>query len=384
MLYSERDLVNAKPFDPKVIRQDVVAWLQSLQSGLEAGRFAYCRQGNLVPTRGDQALMPTVFAMKIAWQIGVWEQWPAPLRTAIVKRVTEGQRADGNFIDAWTHRQNRPSWRECAKILLMRSKLTDVVNHHRDWTPRIVRAETRQNISSLLMVGTMPKYRPSAELKDYDDTYRFLESLDWSDPWGAGSHLSHQAMLSAVHKRMQTQNVDHRAIVQAICDFLEEIYHPDSGTWYTGNVQEDVIKINGAMKVFSGLQWIDHPFDEHQNLVDLVLSQPFHSSGCHFTNSIFTLYQILQNGNRDYRIEEIKDRARLASRYLMLHKKRDAGFSFNQNAAQNSYYTARTSKGLDEADIHGTVMYTWSCAMIIDILRDEFPDESAVWRVHVP
>lgn len=384
MLYSERDLNDAPTFDPKVIRRDVTEWLTALQSGLEPGRFAYCCQGSLVPTHGDQALMPTVFAMKVAWQTGIWDQWPAALRAAVIKRLTDAQCVDGTYVDDWTRSQNRPSRREWAKIALMRSRLSDVLSHYREWAPKIVRAETRQNISTLLMVEHMPKYAPPVELIGYEDTRRFLDSLDWTDPWGAGSHLSHQAMLSAVHHRMETKEVRYEKIVEAICDFLSETYHPDSGTWYKGKGQDDVIKINGAMKVFSGLQWIDHPFFDHKKLVDLILKQPFHSSGCHFTNSLFTLYNILKLQRSNYRIIEIKDRARLASRYLMLHKKDGAGFSFNRNSSQQYYYTARTSRGFDEADIHGTVMYTWSCAMIIEILKEDYPDEADIWRAHVP
>jgi hypothetical protein len=384
MLYSKEDLNNAPTFDPKVIRRDVAQWLAALQSGLEPGRFAYCRKGSLVPTHGNQALMPTVFAMKIAWQTGVWKQWPAALRAAAIKRVTDAQRVDGTYVDAWTRRQNRPSWREWAKIALMRNRLSDVLSHYREWAPKIVRAETRQNISTLLMVEHMPQYAPPVELTGYNDTRRFLEGLDWSDPWGAGSHLSHQAMLSAVHQRLETKEVRHGEIVEAICEFLKEIYHDDSGTWYKGDGQDEVIKINGTMKVFSGLQWISHPFYDHKNLIDLILGQPFHSSGCHFTNSLFTLYNILKTQNGSYRLNEIKERARLASRYLMLHKKEGAGFSFNRSSAQQYYYTARTSKGFDEADIHGTVMYTWSCAMIIEILKEDYPDEANIWRAHVP
>ena len=58
----------------------------------------------------------------------------------------------------------------------------------------------------------------------------------------------------------------------------------------------------------------------------------------------------------------------------MLHKK-ESGFSFNHlQSQQKDYYTARVSKGLKVADLHGTTMFSWACAIVIDLLSDTFPD----------
>lgn len=384
MQYVENKLQSAPPFQPSQIREDVTAWLDRLQEGLPLGRFAFCESGNLVPTTGDRAYMPSIFSLKIAWQIGLWNRWPQALQDASAKFIYDAQSKDGYFIDPWLREQTRPNWRDWAKIALRRNTLQAVRSYYADWDQRNIRAETRQNISTLLMVNELPKYPPPLEVIEYEDTLEFLEKLDWSNPWGAGSHLSHQTMLTAVNEKMNSVAIKPKEIKRAIFEFLSKIYHEEDGAWYLGANISNTMKINGAMKIFSGLQWVEHPFKEHRRLIDLVLSEPFYSDGCHFTNSLFVLHQILRIQGRGYRQDEIDERARRAARCLMLHKKENAGFSFLQNNAQRGYYTAKVSKGFDEADVHGTVMYVWACAIIIDILKDDYPDEASIWKIQIP
>ncbi|KLN58947.1 hypothetical protein WH96_20190 [Kiloniella spongiae] len=384
MQYPEDKLLSAPPFQPTQIREDVAVWLDRLQHGLALGRFAFCERGNLVPTKGVGAYMPSVFAMKIAWQIGIWDKWPQELRTALVEFISSAQGNNGYFVDPWLRKQTRPNWRDWAKIALGRNKYEAVRAYYSEWDARNIRAETRQNISTLLMVGVLPKFSPPFEISGYSDTWAFLNSLDWSSPWGSGSHLSHQIMLTVTNEKLKTIEIDTKEIKRAIFDFLQEIYHEKDGTWFKGDNVSNVMRINGAMKILSGLQWVDHPFKKHDRLIDLVLSEPFYSDGCHFTNSLFVLHQVIRLQGRGYRQDEIDDRARKAARCLMLHKKKNSGFSFHRNKAQVGYYTAKVSKGFDEADVHGTVMYVWACAIIIEMLKEEYSDEAKIWRIHLP
>ena len=68
----------------------------------------------------------------------------------------------------------------------------------------------------------------------------------------------------------------------------------------------------------------------------------------------------------------------------MKFKKPLSGFSFHKNKSQTFYYTATVSEGYNTADLHGTLMFTWACAMIIKILKDLFPNEQKNWFPHKP
>ena len=385
MLYSNENIENAPAFAPSEIREDISSWMERLQSGLEKGRIRFTESGNLVPYRGRGGVMASVFAMKIAWQIGIWDSWNNERKISFVNFVKQQQNQNGLFIDPWLSGQNSISWKEWVKVGLGRVKYDDLKKYYSLWHERNIRAETRQNISALLMVGAQPNYIPPVVATNYEDAYQFLDVLDWKDPWGAGSHLSHMLMLTTTHKIMGSKKVNAESIYAATFDFLRSIYHENTGTWYRGANIPVAIQINGAMKIFSGLQWLEeHPFVKNEKLLRLVLSQPFYSDGCHFTNSLFVLHQIKKLSGLGENKAKIIERAHRASKCLMLHKKKQSGFSFNHLQSQQHYYTARVSKGLKVADLHGTTMFSWACAIVIDLLSDTFPDVQNEWKVHIP
>ena len=45
------------------------------------------------------------------------------------------------------------------------------------------------------------------------------------------------------------------------------------------------------------------------------------------------------------------------------------GFSFYHNKSQDKLYGTRISLGLNEADIHGTLMFTWGISLCTSILN---------------
>ena len=371
-------------FDPEAIRKDIIDWLEHLHNDQYEGCFAFCKDGSLLPAAPDGPLMPTIFATKIAWQIGQWQYWPASRQQAIITKIKAAQNVDGWFVDPWLAKQTRISWKEWIKIALGRDSFHTKQSYYKDWHIRNIRAETRQNISTLFMLNERPDFTPPIEVKDYNTMQEYLTRLNWHDPWGAGSHLSHQLMLTSCVAKITPNTLDFDGICKAVIDFLATLYHPKDGAWYLDKTTSNPMKVNGAMKIFSGLQWIDFPEQDHSRLIDLVLSEPFHSDGCHFTNGLFVLHQILKRSRTTYRRAEIEERARQAATHLIRHKKENAGFSFLEKKAQQHYYTGRVSLGLNTADLHGTVMYVWACAIILSILKNEFPAEASNWAPQIP
>lgn len=53
--------------------------------------------------------------------------------------------------------------------------------------------------------------------------------------------------------------------------FLNELWNSEYGCWFRGK-PSNLIKINGAMKVWSGLHWLDRPSPDCHKLMDLACS----------------------------------------------------------------------------------------------------------------
>ena len=364
-------------FSPSKVRQHISNWLEKMAYDLEPGRFRFCSQGSMMPAQGQSGQMATCFAMKIAWQCGLWEEWSEARRTACVKFIQSFQRRDGFFFDPWLVANAKPDLKDYLRVLLGRCSWSSLQNQ----LTENLRAETRQSVATLLMVGASPKDSVPLEVTSADDVVRYVQVLDWGNPWAAASHVSHQLFMLAVNKKCFGVPKDVEQLIDVFLKQLTKYYAPETGTWYQGNPPDD-IKINGSMKVFSGLQWLDRPYPDTRALLDFALKQPFESEGCGFLNRLFVVHQARKGVEESYRIGEIKKLAQVALERVMQFHQADGGFSFYENKSQTHYYSARVSKGLPISDLHGTTMFVWAIALCLGMLGENAPDGAEVWKAH--
>ena len=89
---------------------------------------------------------------------------------------------------------------------------------------------------------------------------------------------------------------------------------------------------------------------------------------CNDFNVVYVLYCC--NKAVGYRADDIKDfcLGRL-SQYRRYYHEDIGGFSFKLDKANDVYYGAKITKGLDEPDIHGTVMLLWGITLISKVLK---------------
>jgi len=87
-------------------------------------------------------------------------------------------------------------------------------------------------------------------------------------------------------------------------------------------------------------------------------------------NSVFSLKIIYTLGLENKYKEEIKDFMlnRLAI-YKEYYYPNMGGFSFYKNRSNRSYYGAIITRGRNEPDIHGTVMFLWGISLIAQVLN---------------
>ena len=183
-------------FLPLKVRQDIRDWLEQMAYRLEPGRFRFCSESSYVPTRGSEGQVSTCFAVKIAWQTGVWEEWSEERKRACTDFIQSFQREDGLFFDPWLAKNSKLTWRNIASAILGRTPWNSLFNR------KILsfRAETRQSAASLLMVGAKPLHCLPCEVSDPGQVIKYISSFDWSSPWSAGSYLSHLMFFLSVNR----------------------------------------------------------------------------------------------------------------------------------------------------------------------------------------
>ena len=367
-----------KSIDIKSIRGSVSEWLNQLQVGLLIYRFRFCLDGDLVPRSGHQAQMSTCFAMKIAWQTGIWESWPAEKKNACISFVKSFQNSNGYFIDPWLKKSAGPTCKDILRIALGKKTLKQI----KEIKIQNVRAETRQSASTLFMVGEKPNYPLPFEVKAVEDVVPYFKSFDWTNPWGAGSHISHQLFLLTVNKKYFNMSTDYEEIVDAFLEQINSICDPETGSWFTGH-PSDVLKLNGAMKIFSGLQWLDRPYPDTKSLLDFALAQPFQKDGCSFLNRLFVIWQAQKGVPEGYRIKDVRSTACEVLEYAKNFIQSDGAFSFFHERSQVSYYSAKVSRGKKVSDLHGTTMLTWAIAIACELLSSDNSNEKVNgWKPH--
>jgi len=359
-------LTDVERDDIERIRLGVRSWLEARAEGQEEGRFSFCSEGSRVPATGHAALFATCFAMKIAWQIGAWAGWAESRRNAAITFVRSFQEPDGVFRDPWLAANSKPGPVRLLKAMLHSGGLSSEL----DRQPRNERAETRQAASTLRMVGEVFAHRLPLPVRHAGEVSAYAESLGWENPWAAGSHLSHLVALATMNREVFGAREEEAAIERAVLAVLEDRRDQRTATWGKGNVPED-LRVNGAMKVLTALEWMQPVDMNHTALLRFALGRPFCADGCGFLNRLYVVQQAWKRVPEAAR-DEIRGQVVALARSALDRANRftnaDGGFSFYKGRAQHEYYGARISAGRSVSDLHGTMLMTWAVAIALDLL----------------
>ncbi len=370
----------SKEFSLKQISSDVSSWLLSLNENLDPGRFRFCDLGSKVPESGIEGQMATCFAMKSAWIIGAWENWDLRQKKGAINFVKSFQNSSGFFIDPWLKKSCRPNILESMRNFIKTRNSYYLRRIYKYKHLANINAETRQACSTLLMVKSIPKFPLPSKIRNKKTLYNFLESLDWSDPWHANSQVSHQIMMLSVNKCKFRKKKNYKIIIREILNYYQNFFETKTGTWQKNNNLDKQIKLNGAMKFYSGIQWIDGLNIRNKQLIDFALGIPVQFDGCNFTNSLFAIY-FASKGIEEYRKDEIIDRCIKCLNHTLSHKIKGSGFSFHLNACQKGYYTREVSTGLEQADLHGTAMFLLGISLALSLMGNHAPKDAEKWQL---
>ena len=173
-----------------------------------------------------------------------------------------------------------------------KKKLADVVlsfkdenNYYKDSPKKndYYIAQTRQAMSWLVNIGYSPdKIKLDRDYKDIDKLYFMKNPKQWDDPWDNGAQLSHYLFFCS--KNGETERIDN------ILKKLENYQHTDG--WYNKK-PSDTVRINGIMKVFTGLDAINYDYSKIESLVktivDSIIKRNPDKGGCNLYDYLYVL-----------------------------------------------------------------------------------------------
>lgn len=326
------------------------------------GSFHYALSGDLFTSLATENLAGSIFALKLFALIGAHD--PAVIQPTI-DRILTFQQPNGTFSDPFVchHRRLRSILSQ-----LKQGRWPDLTNE------TYIRAETRQAYSALLLHGVIPERLHTDIPTQPEEVKQFLSRLDWTHPWEAGSHFSHlMFFISLLHKADQLNEDEYRQANAAATSFIDTLQHETDGAWYTGNPSHRQ-KINGAMKVITGFLIDELPFHYPQQLVDLCLQADPTTAhdACDQINQVLVLRHSTRLLNNAYRQVDIRSFCeQTLENWKEYYYPNIGGFSFHKHHANDRYYGAKITRGLDEPDIHGTLMFTWGLSMMKHLIPIE-------------
>jgi hypothetical protein len=329
----------------------IMSWLLSLRVPAHPGQFRFCREGATFHPGPRAGLGISCLALKICIMLG---------RLSVIQK---------DELDGWLeHVRSFQTSAGRTMGYFEDLQLLRVLDKRKGWFRldwEIRRAETRQACASLLGAGAKPCFAISHVPRTPKEAVAYVRRLDWKEPWGAGSHVSHLLFFLKLNADFFHETSVRDELEPAILKELDSLHDPDSGSWFKGKPSMEQI-INGAMKLITGYTIIGKPFRYPEKLIDTCLTAINDEHGCNHADIIYVLYQCSRMTS--YRHQEIIDFAR--RRLDMIHPfhRTDGGFSFFPDKAQTNYYGVTMSKGLSESDVHGTTLFVWTLTMIGEIL----------------
>jgi hypothetical protein len=281
----------------------------------------------------------------------------------------KGYFIDENYVKAFKKNYYKVFIKNVIKFILRKIKFTEINPNKK--LNEFLRAETKQSIATISQFNTKPKVNFHEYPTNQIEIKKFISRLDWRFPWNAGAQVSGMCVfISFDENKIELSKYINSEIAKLV---------KSDGAYYIGSLENESEKINGAMKVLTGLDWLNIPIHKPKELIDLCLSHEPNREGCDIVDVIYVLYKC--NDQIDYKKNEIKSYVEELIPIIMTHfKEEEGGFSYYSNKSQEFYYGVKISEGKNEADLHGTTLLTWALSMIFSILGHPYPR----WKVIKP
>lgn len=342
------------------LKDEVKTFLSHQKNSIKKGYYHYSYCGDIYDESIHWNIGSSVFALKLYYLLGMEKNQDVTDAINYIKSFKNEDKIYDQFIFKKGFIRNFLG-------SLKNKNFTNLLNH------QYVSAETRQSLSALMLYSELPNNLKLDIPNSKEEIERYLSLLNWSEPWGAGSHFSHLMFFYRVAKETgQISLKQFDTCTNIAIEWINNIYHIDTGGWYKEDQTNRYI-VNGAMKILTGLIAVDKVYiPAPEALIDTCLKATNDLDACDNFNIILVLNYASKQLQRNYRQKEIENFAlNRLEKYKEHYKKEQGGFSFFLNSANTRYYGAKITKGYNESDIHGTVLFMWGISIIIQILGVE-------------
>ena len=94
------------------------------------------------------------------------------------------------------------------------------------------------------------------------EVLNYLNNLDWSKPWASGAQFSSICVYSATQESYDSK---------LLKEFIDNLVDVESGFYFRDKPYRQRQLFNGAMKIISGLDWINHDIHYPEKIIDFCI-----------------------------------------------------------------------------------------------------------------
>jgi len=349
-----------------ILLDDTKLFIESLRKK-ESFEFKPVKKG-ILQNSEKLTLGFSSYGIKLYFMLGMWDNITDDEKSSWIDYINTFQKKENKYgtnyyvDDALVNYYNKfdikDNFKNVSKFLL---NLVFRKNYDLNSVKlsKAINADTKQAISTLHEVGAKNLLPIPNKYDDNENLLNYLNSLDWSKPWTSGAQFSSLCVYST------SQGYKNKDI---LISFANNIADKNTGSYFKSKPKEIREIINGAMKVITGLDWIDTKIHYPEKLIDFCLNNEPVNEGCDIVDYIYVLYKCSEQ--TDYRNKEIQKTMENAIKQIKsLYVHEDKGFSYFKNRSQTHYYGVPFSEGLPTADLHGTILCVWGLLMALKTLK---------------
>ena len=349
-------------------------WIENVDAFVDDLQKANSYKFNIVinePTKfgEDLELGFSTYGLKLSYMLGKWKKLDIKeqnkwINFLISFQTTKFKGYENYFIDEnYVKHFKKINFKETPKDLVKLTLNQFTKNKYDTKNIKLqkgINAENKQTIATLHEVG-VNNYKNIKKIdNNSNELEKYLNSLNWSKPWTSGAQFASLCLYSV------TQGFQNES---KLIKFIEGISDERTGSYFSELPKEPREIINGAMKVISGLDWLEEKIHYPEKLIDFCINNKPKHEGCDVVDYIYVLTKCSKQTN--YKKEAVaRILVECISVLSVLYSEKEGGFSYFVNSSQTHYYGVEVSKGKKEADLHGTLLCTWAIIMILDFFEE--------------
>tara|TARA_B100000900_G_scaffold405343_1_gene414809 strand:- start:26 stop:1132 length:1107 start_codon:yes stop_codon:yes gene_type:complete len=265
---------------------------------------------------------------------------------------------DPNYIKFFNSSSPSVKAKNFTKSFLTLTKIKNYESQ-KEIFKRSINAETKQAISTLYELG----YKNSKPVEPRflgNKAIEYLDALDWSKPWASGAQFSSFCVFAETQKNISKSD---------LINFSDNLVNKETGFYYRVLPNEKRELFNGAMKIISGLDWLNYEIHYPTKIIDYCLNNKPEFEGCDFVDFIYILSKCLESTN--YRKKDVINlMLEISEDMELLYFSHTGGYSYFKNKSQTNYYNIKISEGLDVPDLHATLLCNWANILILNTIGE--------------